>query len=713
MQFQKENRLAYLNFLRGKYESFTGEVLVRSYPSYLGIDPTSICQLRCPHCPTGVENEARKSGQALSFRNRTMLAGDLFDALLDEVGEYLFLIMFYNWGEPLLNKNLPSLIKKAKPWNIYTEIHSNLSLRLTDQRIEELLSSGIDELSASIDGFSQKTYETYRRGGDFELARTNLERLVNTRDKLGLKTRLIWSFLVFSFNEHELEVVRSYCEERGIIFNRREAFTDNPDWLPSYRKGELTPAPAAVQAPAPGPEPPQGAPSAPEALSPCAWHYTYTMVNADGSVSPCCAPWDQKHDFGTVVPGRVSLADIWNNNLYRKSRAAFANKEIKGLGQVDTLCLRCPFGQGVQQQYSGVDVNVINQFRRMPKGWDPLLEQAFGLLDDRAAFVRFFANNLSSDFSPTVPSDGEVMRDARAVSAPRSESHAAALLRLAARRLRTVVLALKPRQDQPGPADLARGGARECNICGWRSTAFEGGAHSESAVCPSCNSISRDRFLYYCFTHRTQPRRKMRVLETSPRLGPAYRRGMKERFDYLCSDFDGHAHRADLQVDLQAIDLPDESLDVVLTPHVLEHVPDTDKALAELRRVLRPGGKMFIQVPLLQGKTSVPAEPEHHGDNTLVYWRFGWDLTDKIRGHGFDCTVLVLEDLRRRCVEGRSDWEARSPEFDIESIVSNARPGDLTAVADESAAGRHGFEPSYMFVTWECTKQPVAVSVAG
>jgi SAM-dependent methyltransferase len=180
---------------------------------------------------------------------------------------------------------------------------------------------------------------------------------------------------------------------------------------------------------------------------------------------------------------------------------------------------------------------------------------------------------------------------------------------------------------------------------------------------------------------------------------------MSRRFDYLCSDFDQRAFGGDLRLDLQAIELPDASLDVVLTPHVLEHVPDTDKALAELRRVLRPGGKAFIQVPLLQGTTSVPVEPEYHGDATLVYWRFGWDLTDKIRGHGFDCTVLVLEDLLRRCLDGDDRWEAVSPEFDVDSILSKARPKDLTALAGEGAAERYGLEPSYMFATWECTRR--------
>lgn len=406
MQFPDKGRLAYLNFLRGKYEAWTGEALVRSYPTYLGIDPTSICQLRCPHCPTGVENEARMLGQPQAFRDRVMLDMELFDAVLDELGDYLFLIMLYNWGEPLLYKNLPSLIEKANARGIYTEIHSNLSLRLSDERIEQLLSSGLDELSASIDGFSQESYGTYRRGGDFELARSNLDRLAEARDRLGLRTRIVWAFLVFSFNEHEVSAAQRYCEARGIIFNRREAYTDNPEWLPSYRKGELDPPPPSESRDA-SPDPEAGAsPAAPAASRPCGWHYSYSIVNADGSISPCCAPWEQKDDFGRLDPGRVSFGDVWNNGLYRKSRAAFANKEIKGLDLVDTLCLRCPFGDGVQQQYSVLDTHVISRFARRPKGSDPLLEHAFELLGDRQAFVDFFADNLANDFSSSPPERG-------------------------------------------------------------------------------------------------------------------------------------------------------------------------------------------------------------------------------------------------------------------------------------------------------------------
>ncbi|MDX6698765.1 MAG: hypothetical protein QOE65_2162 [Solirubrobacteraceae bacterium] len=41
-----------------------------------------------------------------------------------------------------------------------------------------------------------------------------------------------------------------------------------------------------------------------------------------------------------------------------------------------------------------------------------------------------------------------------------------------------------------------------------------------------------------------------------------------------------------------------------------------------------------ILVPVVQGVTAPPPEPEYHEDNTLVHWRFGPDLTARPRGHG-------------------------------------------------------------------------------
>ena len=384
--FRKTNRSAYVNYLRAKYETYTGEVEVRSYPYFLCLDPSDKCQLRCPTCPTGIENESRRnrSGNPLIFRSeRHTLTEDLLEALLDELGEYLFLINFYNYGEPLLNKNLPSFVRRTAALAIDTEIHTNLSLPLSDQFIEDLLTSGLGHLQASIDGFSQETYQVHRVGGDFSLVKHNLERFVATRDRLGLPTEISYNFLVFSFNEHELHDARAYCKNLGIPFNDRDAFVDNPDWLPSYRRHEKAwrlPMSARLKEDVPegwSPMPVLDETRCPPA---CGWHHGFSVVTAGGSVAPCCALAKDRDDFGVVVPGRTRFADVWNNDRFRVSRAVFAGRKIAGLEDLETICTRCPYPTFLQHLYAIYDAQVMTQFATLFTGSDPLLEQAFDLL---------------------------------------------------------------------------------------------------------------------------------------------------------------------------------------------------------------------------------------------------------------------------------------------------------------------------------------------
>ena len=262
--------------------------------------------------------------------------------------------------------------------------------------------------------------------------------------------------------------------------------------------------------------------------------------------------------------------------------------------------------------------------------------------------------------------------------------------------------------DAPSPwataADLTGPGVH-CNICGWRGDEWAGRAHCEAANCPQCGSIARDRFLFHCFVARTPEALGARVLETSPRMGADYRRAMAGWFDYTCSDYDEGAHRGVVKLDLQDIDRPDASFDAILTPHVLEHVPDTDRALDEIHRVLAPGGRMYLQVPVLQGTTAPPTEPEFHGDNTPVFWRFGFDLTARLREHGFQSTLLGTDAFLRHLDSGATSWpETTSPEFDVTSMTAGAVRDDLTSVADDDEARRLGLAPAYMFLTWESVK---------
>jgi len=245
---------------------------------------------------------------------------------------------------------------------------------------------------------------------------------------------------------------------------------------------------------------------------------------------------------------------------------------------------------------------------------------------------------------------------------------------------------------------------RECNICGWHGAGFAGPAHCERADCPHCASIGRDRFLYWCWTHRVAYDRSQRVLETSPRLGAPYRRRMRKLVRYTASDYDESAYKAMIKLDLQRIDLPDSSVDTVLSPHVLEHVPDTGRALRELHRVLAPNGSVLLMIPMPQGVTAPPTEPEYHGDNTLVHWRFGWDLRDKLADAGFDVSCLVTESLVDRVRRGDYDSGYVDPHINELDLLRHADPATLTPIADEGEAQRYGFEPDLQFIVWQCVK---------
>jgi SAM-dependent methyltransferase len=245
---------------------------------------------------------------------------------------------------------------------------------------------------------------------------------------------------------------------------------------------------------------------------------------------------------------------------------------------------------------------------------------------------------------------------------------------------------------------------RVCNICGWHGAAFAAPPHSEMANCPNCGSIARDRFLYWCWTRRVPYSSAQRVLETSPRLDHRYRDRMSRIVAYTASDYDESAHRAMIKLDLQKMDLPDSSVDVVLTPHVLEHVPDTTLALDELYRVVTPRGSVLLMIPMPQGRTAPPREPEYHGDNTLVYWRFGWDLRSRLESAGFEVTCLVTQPLIDRIRRKEFDTGCTGPDIDEVSLLSHANPDTLAPIADQREARRHGFEPDLHFISWHCVK---------
>jgi SAM-dependent methyltransferase len=128
------------------------------------------------------------------------------------------------------------------------------------------------------------------------------------------------------------------------------------------------------------------------------------------------------------------------------------------------------------------------------------------------------------------------------------------------------------------------------------------------ALCPNCGSAERHRlqFLAMSELRTTVDFSQLSLLHIAPER--AMGEILKSWFgSYVTADLDPNG--VDFQLDLTAADLPDNSYDVLYASHVLEHIPADDKALAEIARILRPGGFAILPVPLVGEHTIEYASP--------------------------------------------------------------------------------------------------------
>jgi SAM-dependent methyltransferase len=139
------------------------------------------------------------------------------------------------------------------------------------------------------------------------------------------------------------------------------------------------------------------------------------------------------------------------------------------------------------------------------------------------------------------------------------------------------------------------GSKHECPCCGRLLGRFAR-FHGEQDQCPGCGSLMRHRaLLLYLRDVLHVERARLRLLQVAPNAGVM--RWLKARPGVDVVSVDLCSPLASIQADITDMPFEDEAFDMVICSHVLEHVPDDRKAISELFRSLRRGGKAILQVP--------------------------------------------------------------------------------------------------------------------
>lgn len=309
----------FFNLLKGILNFFSKKETLSSFPFLASIDPSNICILKCPLCPTGRGDKGVE---------KKILDFEMFKKYFDQIKDDLFMIRFYNWGEPFLAKDIFKMIEYSHQNNVGVVINSNLNY-IPKNLARKIVESKLDYLMLSIDGAMQASYEKYRVGGNLEKVFKTASVIVSLKKKYQTNLPILhWSFLVNKFNQEEIIKAKIMAQSLGfnlitflplsLITKVNEKATSKAKnyWLGyqiTSQKGETEPASA------------------------CYFLWASFNISPNGLVFPCCGIYEDRYAFGNL--NKDSANTIWNNQNFKSARRLF-NKSSSGRTSA-TICGQC------------------------------------------------------------------------------------------------------------------------------------------------------------------------------------------------------------------------------------------------------------------------------------------------------------------------------------------------------------------------------------
>ena len=295
-------------------------------PTHLQVEPSAQCNLKCAFCPvtTGLD---RPTGQ---------MAFETFTKAIDQMGDYLFLILLWDWGEPFLNPRVYDMISYAKQRRIKVVSSTNGHVFAQKDHAERLVRSGIDTLVLAVDGISQETYERYRGNGNLKTVLTAIERILAAKRALNSRTPLLnLRFLPMKHNEHEIPLLRDFARslgvdaltlktlnpyEQGECHSTKASGTEFVPQNPQYQRFEYDETGFRIRL----------------ERNPCKRPWNNPVLRWDGKISPCSFDPHNHYVMGDLM--RQSFREIWFGDAFSQLRRQF-RQDYRQIG----LCAGCSY----------------------------------------------------------------------------------------------------------------------------------------------------------------------------------------------------------------------------------------------------------------------------------------------------------------------------------------------------------------------------------
>lgn len=297
------------------------------WPTHVQVEPTNSCNLLCVLCP--VTEGLHRPQKHMELR--------VFQKIIDELGQYLFIILLWDWGEPFLNPSIYDMIAYAKDRQIGVISSTNGHTFAAGDHAERLVNSGIDYIILAVDGVTQATYEQYRQGGDLETVLKGIRNIVKARETLGSKTPLLdLRFIVMKHNEHEIPQLPEFCKSLGVDALTLRTLCTYDDGV--YCATQADGSAFVPDNPAYGPFrlDPTTMSRIRRKANPCKVLWNNPAIHSDGKVFACTFDPHGQCALGDLEQSRFS--NIWWGRAYQQLRRQF-RRDYQALA----LCRDCTY----------------------------------------------------------------------------------------------------------------------------------------------------------------------------------------------------------------------------------------------------------------------------------------------------------------------------------------------------------------------------------
>jgi len=305
-------------------------------PPILKLDISPLCNLKCVACLHAHDAFAGSDPEMArqDFKKSQRMSVDQVRSILEQVKGKTSAVSMYYYGDPLVHREMDEISAVIAEMGMNSHISTNYSFKLSDQRIQSIVESGLTHLTVCVDGISQDTYAVTRVGGDIAQVLDNLERTIACRNRLGRTyPKVEVQYIRFQHNVHEYDEAEAMLNRIGV------------DQISTYWGNLHSMSWSAVESYE------TLAPHDGDFFPKCMWPWVYMLVKFDGDVIPCCNHRVTEQytkdpglgrSFGNVF--EEGVMGVWNNAKYRQARrlvakpGRIANEPELG----ESFCNDCP-----------------------------------------------------------------------------------------------------------------------------------------------------------------------------------------------------------------------------------------------------------------------------------------------------------------------------------------------------------------------------------